>query len=123
MPVATLSDAPEFALGDAVFRSLAVPSRGSTELAVWALELAPGMSGDAHSLDCEEVLVIHSGRISAIIGDQEIQAGPGDAVIVPPDTSFVLRNASPKPVHATAITSVGFQARLGDRTMIPPWSL
>lgn len=26
MPVATLSEAPEFALGDAVFRSLAVPS-------------------------------------------------------------------------------------------------
>jgi len=123
MPVATLSDAPEFALGDAVFRSLAVPSRGSTQFAIWALELAPGMSGDAHSLDCEEVLVIHSGRISATIGTQDIQAGPGDAVIVPPQTSFVLRNATSEPVHATAITSAGFRATLGDKTMIPPWSL
>jgi len=123
MPVATLSEAPEFAFGDAVFRSLAVPSRGSTQFAVWALELAPGMSGDAHSLDCEEVLVIHSGRISAIIGIQEIEAGPGDAVIVPPQTLFVLRNATSEPVHATAITSAGFLATLGDKTMIPPWSL
>jgi len=123
MPVATLSEAPEFAFGDAVFRSLAVPSRGSTEFAIWALELAPGMSGDAHSLDCEEVLVIHSGRVSATIGTQEIEAGPGDAVIVPRQTSFVLRNASPESVHATAITSAGFQARLGDKTLIPPWSL
>ena len=123
MPVATLSDAPEFALGDAVFRSLAVPSRGSTQFAIWALELAPGMSGDAHSLDCEEVLVIHSGRISATIGTQDIQAGPGDAVIVPPQTLFVLRNATSEPVHATAITSAGFRATLGDTTMIPPWSL
>lgn len=123
MPVATLSDAPEFALGGAVFRSLAVPSRGSTRFAIWALELAPGMSGDAHSLDCEEVLVIHSGRISATIGTQEIQAGPGDAVIVPADTSFVLRNATSEPVHATAVTSAGFRATLGDNTMIPPWSL
>ena len=94
MPVATLSEAPEFVLGDAVFRSLAVPSRGSTQFAIWALELAPGMSGEAHSLDCEEVLVIHSGQISARIGTQEIEAGPGDAVIVPPATSFVLRNAT-----------------------------
>ncbi|MDQ3576043.1 MAG: cupin domain-containing protein [Actinomycetota bacterium] len=123
MPVATLSGAPEFAFGDAVFRSLAVPSRGSTRFAIWALELAPGMSGDAHSLDCEEVLVIHSGQISARIGTQEIEAGPGDAVIVPPETSFVLRNATSEPVHATAITSAGFRATLGDTTMLPPWSL
>ncbi|MBA3277863.1 MAG: hypothetical protein H0U22_03940 [Geodermatophilaceae bacterium] len=46
MPVATLSGAPEFAFGEVVFRSLAVPSRGSTRFAIWALELAPGMSGD-----------------------------------------------------------------------------
>ncbi|MBA3294717.1 MAG: cupin domain-containing protein [Geodermatophilaceae bacterium] len=123
MPVATLSEAPEFVLGDAVFRALAVPSRGSTQFAIWALELAPGMSGEAHSLDCEEVLVIHSGRISATIGMQEIQAGPGDAVIVPMQTSFALRNAGPEAVHATAITSAGFLATLGDRTMTPPWSL
>lgn len=81
------------------------------------------MSGDAHSLDCEEVLVIHSGRIRATIGTQEIQAGPGDAVIVPMQTSFALRNAGAEAVHATAITSAGFQATLGDRTMTPPWSL
>jgi len=123
VPVATLSEAPEFALGDAIFRPLAVPSRGSTQFAIWALELAPGMSGDAHSLDCEEVLVIHAGRVSATIGTQEILAGPGDAVIVPPRTSFALRNASAEPVRATAITSAGFQATLGDKTMIPPWSL
>lgn len=121
MPVATLSAAPEFALGGAVFRSLAVPSRGSTELAVWALELAPGMTGDPHSLDCEEVLVIHSGSISATIGTQEIQAGPGDAV--PAHTSFTVRNATSEPVRATAITAAGFRATLGDKTISPPWSL
>ena len=123
MAVATLSDAPEYALGDAVFRSLAVPSRGSTELAVWALDLAPGMNGEAHSLDREEVLVIHSGWISATIGTEEVQAGPGDAIIVPPHTSLSLRNATEEPVRATAITSAGMQARLGDRTITPPWSL
>lgn len=123
MPVAKLSDAPVFVFGDAVFRSLAVPSRGSTQFAIWALELAPGMSGDAHSLDCEEVLVIHSGRISATIGAQEVEAGAGDAVIVPPRTPFVLRNGSADPVQATVITSAGFLATLGDKTMTPPWSL
>lgn len=123
MPVATLSDAPEFTLGDALFRLLAVPSRGSSELTVWALDLAPGMSGAAHSLDREEVLVIHSGRISATIGTQEVQAGPGDALIVPPDTSLSLRNATAEPVRATAITSAGIRATLGDKTISPPWSL
>ncbi|MDQ4037396.1 MAG: cupin domain-containing protein [Actinomycetota bacterium] len=123
MPLATLSEAPEFTLGDAVFRSLAVPSRGFTQFAIWALELAPGMSGDSHTLDCEEVLVIHSGRISARIAETEIQAGPGDAVIVPADTSFVLRNPTAEPVHATAITSAGFRATLGDKMITQPWSI
>jgi len=123
MPVATLADAPEFTFGGAVFRSLAVPSRGSNALAIWALELVPGMIGEAHSLDCEEVLVIHSGRISAMIGPDEVDAGPGDAVIVPARMSFTLRNSSAEPVHATAITSAGFLATLGGKTMTPPWSL
>lgn len=123
MTVATLSDAPEYALGDAVFRSLAVPSRGSTELAVWALDLAPGMNGDAHSLDREEVLVINSGRMSATIGVRDVEAGPGDAIIVPPHTSLALRNAGAEPVRATAITSAGMRATLGDRTITPPWSI
>lgn len=123
MPVATLSEAPEFVLGDATFRSLAVPSRGSTQYAVWALELAPGMRGEAHSLDCEEVLVIHSGQITAVIGSQAVEAGPGDAVIVPAGTSFELHNATPSPVHTTAITTAGFLATLGDKTLTPPWSV
>lgn len=42
MPVATHADALEFTLGDAVFGSLAVPSRGCSQFAIWALELAPG---------------------------------------------------------------------------------
>ncbi|MBA3798295.1 MAG: cupin domain-containing protein [Actinomycetota bacterium] len=123
MPVATLAEAPEFTLGDAVFRPLAVPSRGSTELAVWALDLAPGMTGEAHSLDREEVLVIHSGQVSARVGIQDIEAGPGDAVIVPPDTSFTLRNPGAEPVRATAMITAGCLATLGDRTFSPPWSL
>lgn len=123
MTLATLSEAPEFALGNAVFRSLAVPSRGSTELAVWALNLAPGMIGEAHTLDREEVFVVHSGRIDATVGAQDVQAGPGDAVIVPPHTSLVLRNASPEPMRATVITSAGMRATMGDKTFAPPWSL
>lgn len=123
MPVATLSGAPEFALDDAVFRPLAVPSRGSTELAVWALELAPGMTSAVHVLDREEVFVIHSGRISATVGDDDVRAGSGDAVIVPPHTPLVLRNPGQLPVRATVITSAGIQATLGDRTFAPPWSL
>lgn len=123
MPLATVSDAPEFVLDDAVFRALAVPSRGSTEVSVWALELAPGMVGEAHTLDREEVFLVHSGRIDARIGAEEVQAGPGDAVIVPADTPLRLRNAGSEPVRATVVTSAGMRATLGERTFAPPWSL
>ncbi|MGW2249969.1 cupin domain-containing protein [Kitasatospora sp. NPDC001660] len=64
------------------FRPLAVPSRGSTELAIWALELAPGVHSETHSMDREEVFVVIEGKVSATVAGEDVRAEAGDAIVV-----------------------------------------
>ena len=122
MPLATLADAPTFSRGEFTFRPLAVPSRGSSELAVWALEVAPGAASEPHSLDREEVFVLRSGALVATLGDTRHALSPGDALIVPPGTTFALSNEGGEPAAATVCVPVGFSARLNGAAFTPPWA-
>ena len=123
MPLSTLIGAPVFDRGGFTFRPLAVPSRGSTELAVWSLELAPGAPSEPHHMDREEVFVVLDGEVSANVAGEELLAGPGDAVIVPAQAVLRLRNASTQaPAAITAVTSAGMKATVGGATFPPPWA-
>ncbi|MEU1626799.1 cupin domain-containing protein [Streptomyces sp. NPDC020096] len=123
MPLSTGAAAAAFERDGFTFRPLAVPSRGSSELAVWSLELAPGAASERHRMDREEVFVVVSGQIAASVGGEEVAAGPGDAIIVPADTELLIRNAcTVNPATATAVTSVGMKATVGGATFSPPWA-
>ncbi|TNC21418.1 cupin domain-containing protein [Amycolatopsis alkalitolerans] len=122
MPVVSLADAPTFQNHGFTFRPLAVPSRGSTELAVWALEAAPGAASERHTVSREEVLVVQEGRISAEIGDGKHELVPGDALIVPPDTPVRLANDGTGTARLTVATSKGMVGVIDGRTIEPPWA-
>jgi quercetin dioxygenase-like cupin family protein len=123
MTLSTLADAPRFERDGFTFRPLAVPSRGSSELALWALDLEPGAQSEVHSMDREEVFVVIDGEVSATVGRREVLAGPGDAVIVPPHATLQIRNASAaEPARLTAVTSVGMRAIVGGAVFAPPWA-
>lgn len=122
-PLSTLADAPRFARDGFTFRPLAVPSRGSTELAVWALDLEPGAASEAHSMDREEVFVVISGEVAATVAGREATAGPGDAIIVPPHAGLRIRNASAEnPARLTVATSAGMRAVVDGVPFTPPWA-
>jgi quercetin dioxygenase-like cupin family protein len=123
MPLSTLADAPRFARDGFTFRPLAVPSRGSTELAVWALELEPAACSETHSMDREEIFIVVSGAVSATVADREVSADPGDAIIVPPHAVLQIRNDSAEhPARLTVATSVGMRALIGGAAFTPPWA-
>ncbi|MER7989368.1 cupin domain-containing protein [Streptomyces noursei] len=123
MPLTPLADAPTFERDGFTFRPLAVPSRGSTELAIWALDLAPGVHSETHSMDREEVFVVIEGKVSATIAGEDVHAEAGDALIVPAHATLQLRNGCPRhPAKLTAVTSAGMQATAGGATFAPPWT-
>ena len=123
MPVLNAPAAPTHDLGGARFTSLATPSRGATDTAVWKAEILPGTPATPHALTREEVFVVLEGNASVRIAGNAGQAEAGDAIVVPPGTEFELANAGAGPLRLLCCLPVGGQARLADgSTFTPPWA-
>ncbi|GAB3474396.1 cupin domain-containing protein [Amycolatopsis cihanbeyliensis] len=122
MTLARWAEAPRFDNAGFVFRSQAVPSRGSAELAVWALEAIPGARSERHTVDREEVFVLHEGGLVAEVGAAVHELAPGDALIVPPETPLCLHNPGERSARLTVCTSSGMRGTVHGRTIDPPWA-
>ena len=84
--------------------------------------LAPGTPGVPHSVTREEVFVGISGQAVVTLAGEEHALGPGDAVIVPPDTLFALANRSDEPFEAVVSLPVGGRAITTGEPFTPPWA-
>ena len=113
---------PTHELGGARFTSLATPSRGSTETAVWQVEIQPGTPATPHSLSREEVFVVLDGKASVRIAGTTGIATKGDAIVVPSDIEFELANGGDELLRLICCFPVGGQARVGDTMFTPPWA-
>jgi quercetin dioxygenase-like cupin family protein len=123
MSVIPAPSAPTHSLPHARVTSLATPSRGSKETAVWRVVVQPGVAGVPHQLTREEVFVVLAGRARVRIGGHVAEAAAGDAIVVPPNTDFELACATEEEVEAICCFPVGGQARLADgRAFTPPWA-
>ncbi|MEU3271313.1 cupin domain-containing protein [Saccharomonospora sp. NPDC006951] len=122
MTLATYADAPVFSNAGFVFRSLAVPSRGSAELAVWSLEAGPGATSELHTVDREEVFVLHEGRVIVEVDGDAHELGPGDAAMSVPGRPLRLRNPGAQPAWLTVCTSKGITGVVDGVTIAPPWA-
>lgn len=122
MALASLADAPKFENSGLVFRPLAVPSRGSTQLAVWTLEVPSGAATERHTVSHEEVFVLQAGEARFEVGDAVHNLKAGDAVIVQPDTPLRLTNPGNAPARLTVCTSKGVLGTLNGKTIVPPWA-
>jgi quercetin dioxygenase-like cupin family protein len=110
-------------LGSTRFTSLATPSRGSAETAVWRVEIAPGTPATPHSLTREEVFVVLDGEASVQIDGVVGKARPGDAIVVPADVEFALANDGEQPLRLLCCLPVGGQGRIADGDpFTPPWA-
>jgi quercetin dioxygenase-like cupin family protein len=123
MSIITAPTGPTHDIGGTRFTSLATPSRGSSETAVWQVEIDPGVPATPHSLTREEVFVVLSGAASVRVGTTSGRADVGDAIVVPPAVDFELANAGDGVLRLLCCLPVGGQARLDDGSAFtPPWA-
>jgi mannose-6-phosphate isomerase-like protein (cupin superfamily) len=123
MPVIPAPATHTHDLGHARFTSLATPSRGTTDVSVWEVELAVGAPATPHSLTREEVFVVLDGVASVRLGVERATAGRGDAIVVPAGVDFELANGGAAPLRLLCCLPVGGMARLADgTTFTPPWA-
>lgn len=123
MPVLPAPSTPTHERGPARFTSLATPSRGTTDVSVWQVEIAVGAPATPHSLTREEVFVVLDGAASVRLGAERATAERGDAIVVPAGVDFELTNAGTTPLRLLCCLPVGGMARLADgTTFTPPWA-
>ena len=123
MSIVPAPPAPTHDLGGTRFTSLATPSRGSTETAVWQVEIDAGVPATPHSLTREEVFVVLDGVASVRLDGITSTAAPGDAIVVPAGVDLELSNRGDGPLRLLCCLPVGGQARLDDgSSFTPPWA-
>jgi quercetin dioxygenase-like cupin family protein len=122
MPLTRDTDTRAHQMHGFTFRSLATPSLGSPELAVWAVDAPAGSGSPRHTMSRDEVFIVQTGRLVATVGDEKFELAAGDALTVPAGVNFEVGNPFDEPARAVACTTAGMQATVGGQTITPPWA-
>jgi len=83
VPVERADEHPIFELGGNTITSLAAPSRGSDEVAMFRIAVPPGGGLPAHRHDHLDVFTMLDGTGTFHIDDDSFAIAVGDAVVVP----------------------------------------
>jgi mannose-6-phosphate isomerase-like protein (cupin superfamily) len=65
---------------------------GGLGICVIFVDAPPGRGPDLYKHPYEEVFITLEGQATVVVDDEEIQAGPGDVVIVPANTPHSFKN-------------------------------
>ncbi|WP_280252677.1 cupin domain-containing protein [Nocardia abscessus] len=121
MTVIRHSDTRRTETPSGVMTTLASPTQGGSQLALWRVDVPADTTGPLHFIDTEQIWTVLAGRIDVAIDGTELTAAEGDTVILPPN---VLRQVSTAGGF-TAIVTAPAGARAGrpdsDGTIVPPW--
>lgn len=101
---------------------LAAPSRGSTELSTWTVEMGAGQTGPEHSISREQVWTVTAGVLHVTCGGRTDKITAGQTFVLPPD---VLRQVhAPQAAEAhVAMRSDGVASVPGtEGTRVLPWA-
>jgi len=59
--------------------------------------LEPGHTPRPHSHHYEQIVLIVSGRARFVVGDEEVELGPGGMVLIPPDVEHYAQTVGDEP--------------------------
>ncbi len=122
MPVVRPADATLFETHGSRFSSYATPSRGSSQLCAWRLDVPAGLEGVPHRPSREEVLLVLHGELRITLDGSEVELRQGDVVLVPAGSEFRV-DGGPTGASAWVTTTPGLEAVTGDCSRIrPPWA-
>lgn len=124
MTLIAAADAAVFDIPDTHVVAYAAPSRGSSELCLWRVDIAPGTTSPLHRMDCEEVFLCEGGSAVVSTPGEERTLGPGDCLVLPAGTDFSFRVDGPEPFRALACIRAGGRATMAgsDDAFVPPWA-
>ena len=92
-------------------------------LAVWRTTTAPGSAGPVHRMDREHVVVVVDGHLTACVDGVQVDARPGDAIVLPAGSQRQLRNDGDRDVVTITTATPGSMAQVADQpAVVVPWA-
>jgi len=101
---------------NAVMHTLAAPSTGASELAVWTVEMTAGQAGPVHRAEHEQVWVVLEGAL-AVNG---VEHATGSTIVVGADESRQI--SAPVDVVALVASRGGGTVATAEGTRPLPWA-
>ena len=122
MPIISSAEATTFETHGSRFSSYVAPSRGSSELCAWRLEVPADLVGVAHRPNREEVLLVLDGELRITLDGVGAELHQGDVALVPASSELRV-DAGPLGATAWVTTTPGLEAVMGDGSRFtPPWT-
>jgi len=117
------ADAPRASLPGLEHETLAGSGNGLKRLSVWRDTIAGGASTPPHRHDCEEVVIVESGRGELRIAGAVHAFGPDTTLAIPANIDHQIVNTGIEPIRLVAALSTSPVAvYLPDGTPFPlPW--
>jgi mannose-6-phosphate isomerase-like protein (cupin superfamily) len=114
---------PQAALPGLRHTTLAGSENGLKHLSVWRQTIEGGQATPPHRHDCEEVVVVESGRGELRIAGGTHPFGPNTTLVIPANVDHQILNTSAEPMQLTAaLSSSPVEAVFPDGQPIPlPW--
>ncbi|MBL8384855.1 MAG: cupin domain-containing protein [Burkholderiales bacterium] len=106
MTILANADIVRQSLGGMVHQTLANADHGLERLSVWRQTIAPGGATPPHRHDCEEVVLIESGRGELVMGGAVRAFGPDSTLVIAPDAEHQIINTGDEPMRLVAVFSV-----------------
>ena len=104
--------------------TLAGSGAGLSHLSVWRQRLEPGAATPPHRHDCEEVVLIQSGRGTLHIADGIREFGPDSTLVLPADMTHQIVNSGTEPMDLIGILAMApVEVRTPNGELIElPWA-
>ncbi|WP_405831462.1 MULTISPECIES: AraC family ligand binding domain-containing protein [unclassified Streptomyces] len=85
MHVITVSPEHVTATPNATMTGRAAPSRGSSELSTWHVDMAAGSTGPEHFVNREQVWLLTAGSLEVTCAGRTEKVAAGQTLVLPPD--------------------------------------
>jgi quercetin dioxygenase-like cupin family protein len=123
MPIVRREQCRRTETPNAVMTTLASPTLGGAECAIWRVDMNPGHAGPLHLFDREQVWTIVVGGAIVELGPHSESVAAGDTIILPPGVPRRMTADPGQGLCAIVTAAAGARASLVDGTDrgVPGW--
>lgn len=125
MPVIRRSESRRTETPNAVMTTLASPTLGGAQQALWRVDMRPGAAGPLHTFDAEQVWTVVDGGATVELDGEKHVLVPGDTVVMPAAVSRRV-HADPELGFAAIVTAAagaGASVPGGTDKTVPAWTV